>query len=78
MEVVINRRKRLDGIILQGAKLIKCDPKTLAEMDSESIQKSEEQRECKVGSNGKARDMIAGGDNDYVANGPVFIKKRRF
>ena len=64
-------------IAIEGASVIRSDFRELAEMDFESIKRSNEQRVNEVGLEVIAHDMIAGGLYDDVANGPVLTKKRR-
>lgn len=66
------------SIPIDDALVIRADFRELAEMDFESIKKSEEQRKNEVGIGAIAHDMVAGGIYDDVANGPVLTKKRRF
>ena len=54
---------RKKGIIhIPEAKVINTDPKILAEMDAESIRKSEEARQAQCGSEVYAKDIIVGLD----------------
>ena len=64
-------------IAIEGASVIRLDFRELAEMDFESIKRSNEQRVNEVGLEVIAHDMISGGLYDDVANGPVLTKKRR-
>lgn len=60
-------------IPIKNARVIKTDPKILAEMDSESIQKSAEQQRNEVGIMEYAREMIAGPCDDE--KGKTLTKK---
>ena len=62
-------------IPIKNARVIKTDPKILAQMDSESIQKSAEQQKNEVGVMVHAREMIARSGHDE--KGPQLTKKRR-
>jgi hypothetical protein len=61
-------------IPIKNARVIKTDPKILAQMDSESIQKSAEQQKNEVGVMVHAREMIAGPSYE---KGKTLTKKRR-
>lgn len=60
-------------IPIKNARVIKTDPKILAQMDSESIQKSAEQQRNEVGIMEYAREMIAGPCDDE--KGKTLTKK---
>ena len=66
MAIIRKIREFLGGqksvIHIPKAKVIHTDPKILAEMDAESIRKSEEARQAQCGSEVYAKDIIVGSD----------------
>lgn len=80
-EYTLPKRKRRNKVLpvygatipIKNAKVITTDPRVLAQMDSESIQKSAEQQRNEVGIMEYAREMIAGPCDDE--KGKTLTKK---